>query len=435
MCAVTSYLIHFASLFFMASAMPQLPEADTLQHEEWLLTDTLDLHLAGPSYGVSFFMDGIIFLTTGKKGVSFVPLNRPVLSNRRPLFSNDPYPYPPAGISFTGDHRNCYSTRYMDTPGKFRMEKIFGMSVDSSETSGRHQLSFTGEASRYLHPAISSNDSLIVFSTDQLPTSGGLDLYVARLTSTGWSKPMNLGPSINSSGHEWYPFLDRENNLWFSSTGHSGYGGYDIYVCSFNGTQWERPRNLGSSINTSLDEIGFSIHHRGQVALFSRRSLSEGMALRTVLNETAHQQAGTEKSAARDISLILQNLADPHTNPISKVTPPPEPEPAIKPETKPEKPMTVSPDVPPDPEKVVFRVQIVSSKDANSTPSVLIEGTSYNTFEYYYKGAFRITVGEFETVQDANSFRLQCRRAGFNQAFVAAFRGEKRETDPSVFNK
>jgi hypothetical protein len=64
---------------------------------------------------------------------------------------------------------------------------------------------------------------------------------------------------------------------------------------------------------------------------------------------------------------------------------------------------------------------------------VVIEGSPYDTYEYYYKGAYRITVGEFETLQAANNFRLQCRRAGFNQAFVAVFRGEKRETDPSVF--
>jgi len=206
-------------------------------------------------------------------------------------------------------------------------------------------------------------------------------------------------------------------------------------VCNFNGKEWEPPRNLGSSINTSVDEIGFSTHPGGQVALFTRRSLSEGIAIRTSLNKTALQQAGNEESAALEISLILQNLADPHANPISKATPPPEPEPARLPDTIAEMPIEDSQEVLPDPEKLVFRVQIVSSDEANSTPSVLIDGTQHNTFEYHYKGAYRITVGEFETVQAANSFRLRCKSAGFNQAFVAAFRGEKRETDPSVFKK
>ncbi|TFH25347.1 MAG: hypothetical protein E4H10_09475 [Bacteroidia bacterium] len=429
----TSYLLHFASLFFMASPMPPSADEDTLQHEAWLVTDTLDLHLAGPSYEVSFFMDGIIFLSTGQEGIGIVPLDQALLSKRRPLFSNDPKPYSPAGIAFTSDQGTCYSTRYVEIPGEFRMEKIFGMSVDSSLTSGLHQISFTLDSCRYLHPALTSDDSVMVFSSDRLPTSGGLDLFVTRLSSTGWSLPVNLGPSINSNGHELYPFLDHLNNLWFSSSGHSGYGNYDIYVCHFNGQEWERPRKLDSAINTSMDEIGFSIHRGGQLALFTRRSLSEGMAIRTLINETAIHQAGIEESLAGDISMILQNMAESPVDPITKVTPPPETEALVKADTLLEKPIAAKQDVAPDPQKVIFRVQILSNANASSTPSVVIEGEHHSTFEYYYKGAYRITVGEFETVQAANSFRLQCRRAGFSQAFVAAFRGEKRETDPSVF--
>ena len=206
----------------MASPLPQLAIEDTIQHEEWLLTDTLDLHLTGPSYEVSFFMDGIIFLTSLHEGISIVPLDQAVLSRREPLFTNDPEPYSPAGITFTGDQGSCYTTRYMENQGEFRMEKIFVMSVDSGETSGHHQLIFTVDSCRYLHPALSSDDSVMVFSSDRLPTSGGLDLFVTRLSSTGWTLPVNLGPSINSNGHERYPFLDRGNNLWFSSTGPSG---------------------------------------------------------------------------------------------------------------------------------------------------------------------------------------------------------------------
>jgi len=84
---------------------------------------------------------------------------------------------------------------------------------------------------------------------------------------------------------------------------------------------------------------------------------------------------------------------------------------------------------------VTFRVQILSSSRANSTPSVTISGARYQTFEYFYKGAYRVTVGKFETVQEAIAFRTKCKTAGYNQAFVAAFRGNERETDPSVFRR
>ena len=93
------------------------------------------------------------------------------------------------------------------------------------------------------------------------------------------------------------------------------------------------------------------------------------------------------------------------------------------------------PESEPDPNRVVFRVQILSRSKANSNPSVTIAGTRYQTFEYFYKGAYRVTVGEFETVQEASTFRTKCKNSGFDQAFVAAFRGSERETDPSVFRK
>jgi hypothetical protein len=66
---------------------------------------------------------------------------------------------------------------------------------------------------------------------------------------------------------------------------------------------------------------------------------------------------------------------------------------------------------------------------------VLIEGVSYTTYEYFYKGSFRITVGEFDSAKEANAFKLQCLSSGFKQAFVAAFRGDQRETDPFVFKQ
>jgi hypothetical protein len=421
--AFTSYFLHFASLFILASPNLPLAEKDSIQHEEWLLTDTLDLHLAGPAYEVSFFREGIIFLSSVYEGLSMVPLDQALFSNSKPLFSNDPYPYAPAGLTFSGDQQTCFVTRHAEDPGEFRMEKIFGLSVANGETSGLHQLSFTLDSCRYLHPSLSSNDSVMVFASDRLPTSGGLDLFMTRLSSTGWSTPVNLGPTINSNGHERYPFLDQENNLWFSSTGHSGYGSYDIYVCPFDGLAWEQAQNLGPSINSSMDEMGFSIHPGGQVALFSRRSLTEGMAIRLLNKEAADYS----------IAMILQNQAEPPADPTSIVPPPSEPETKELADAPNEKAKLSDHEAVTNPQNLVFRVQILSSAKANSTPSVLIEGSTHSTFEYFYKGAYRLCVGEFETVQTANDFRLQCRRAGYNQAFVAAFRGDKRETDPSVF--
>jgi len=256
---------------------------------------------------------------------------------------------------------------------------------------------------------------------------------------------VNLGESINTNGHEWFPFLDKMNNLWFSSTGHSGYGGFDVFVCPYKEQEWGLPQNLGKVINGPQNELGFSVHPQKQVALFSRTWTSEpkGMAIMLTLNEEALDAAGIDEVSARDIALVMQGMADP----ASPASPLPQTETEVEAETEPktETETQVEPEMQPEPETesesivnadpnpVVFRVQIISSLYENSFPKVFVDGKSYSTYEYFYMGSYRITVGKFDSLQDANAFRLRCLDSGFKQAFVAAFRGDKRETDPSVY--
>ena len=113
----------------------------------------------------------------------------------------------------------------------------------------------------------------------------------------------------------------------------------------------------------------------------------------------------------------------------------PEPEPVVvKPEPEPEP----EPEPKPDPvvaDQVIFRIQFLSRSNPNSMSEVTIDGRRYLTYEYYYKGAYRITAGEFTILNEALAFRTRCKAAGYNQAFVAAFRNNERELDPSVFKR
>ena len=88
-----------------------------------------------------------------------------------------------------------------------------------------------------------------------------------------------------------------------------------------------------------------------------------------------------------------------------------------------------------DTETVFFRVQITSSSKPKANYKVTVDGKSYPTFEYLYKGAYRYTVGNFTTTREANAFKSKCRTSGFSQAFVAAFINDVRETDPAVFKR
>ena len=429
----TIYLIATYSLIPVTASDYYYSDSLGSQAEEWLLIDTLDLNLTGPCYDVGFYQDDIIFLKSGEAINYRTPIDQADPASARTLFANKQFFGSPASFSFRADHSKGYYTRSLKKEKYGTVEKIFEMSIEDQKVFDLWQLSFTADQYRYLHPAVSSNDSVMVFSSDRLPTSGGLDLFVSQNTDEGWSTPISLGKEINSSGHERFPFLDSQNNLWFSSTGHSGYGGYDIFFCPFNGQSWDHPRNLGRSLNGPDNELGICFHAEKQVALFSRTdpSGSGGMALRVSLNKASFTDSLMEEESSRTISLILQTLADPAIQSVNR----PQAEPEKELEQPPVRNENQEPALQSDPDLVTFRVQIKSSEKAESTPSVSIAGKSYTTNEYFYKGSYRITVGQFETVVEANAFRLQCKESGFEQAFVAAFRGNKRETDSSVFKQ
>ena len=110
------------------------------------------------------------------------------------------------------------------------------------------------------HPAISADGNTLVFASDMPGSFGGTDLfYSTRLSSTRpWSKPTNMGRKINTEGNELFPYWDKAGKLFFSSTGHPGFGGLDIFETSLKNMKIVGvPHNLGAPFNSSVDDFGF----------------------------------------------------------------------------------------------------------------------------------------------------------------------------------
>ena len=113
-------------------------------------------------------------------------------------------------------------------------------------------------AFNYLYPAISSDGLTLYFTSDMPGGFGGYDLWRATRKSTAddFGRPVNLTSIINTPGREVMPVLRNDSLLYFSSDGHPGIGGQDLFSARLNPNgKWSTPTNMGVPINSSYDEM------------------------------------------------------------------------------------------------------------------------------------------------------------------------------------
>lgn len=127
-------------------------------------------------------------------------------------------------------------------------------------------------------PSLSSDGELLFFASDRPGGYGGSDIWCSRKDASGeWQKPVNLGQTINTSGNERSPFLHTDSRtLYFSSSGHDGMGGLDVFYSKMDEQgRWGKPKNIGHPINTERDEVDFFVSLDGKTGYFSSNQYTE----------------------------------------------------------------------------------------------------------------------------------------------------------------
>jgi hypothetical protein len=136
--------------------------------------------------------------------------------------------------------------------------KIFEAKLNNSETKDFKELSFNDVEYSCAYPSINHDGDKIFFTSDRAGGFGGKDIYYSMYANGVWSKPKNAGKNINTAGDERYPFIHNDGTLYFSSTGHQGFGGMDIFKSTLNRSgEYLEAENLGMPINSSADDFGF----------------------------------------------------------------------------------------------------------------------------------------------------------------------------------
>ncbi|MBT6013770.1 MAG: OmpA family protein [Flavobacteriales bacterium] len=168
------------------------------------------------------------------------------------------------------------TTMYFTTC-KVEIKKSLGCGISISQRKGKlwgslNTLQIKLDSNSTIgHPAVSSDEKKIIFSANLSGGYGGKDLWIVEKINRGqWADPVNLGPAVNTSGDEMFPFLHQDGTLYFSSNGHVGMGGLDIYksILSEDGL-YVSSVNLKYPVNSSADDFGMIIERKSERGYFT----------------------------------------------------------------------------------------------------------------------------------------------------------------------
>lgn len=170
---------------------------------------------------------------------------------------------------FTKDGKTMYFTRNNFNNGKkgkssdkVIMLKIYRASLKDGKWTNVIELPFNSDSYSVAHPTLSSDEKTLYFASNMPGTLGQSDIFKVQIKDDGtFGVPQNLGPTINTPGKETFPFVSEKDELYFTSDGHLGLGGLDIFVAklSDDGT-YKNVMNIGAPGNSPKDDFAFQIN-------------------------------------------------------------------------------------------------------------------------------------------------------------------------------
>jgi len=254
----------------------------------------LDLNDEYPAFGVSQMDQGYLFSSSGpseKFGAKekSVFTEQPYLDlyvgdknekdeiiNVRPIegainskFHDGPATYDRlSGTIFVTRNNVVNGKPVRDKTGTINL-KIYAAKRDKAVWTNIEELPFNSEDFSNAHPCMSFDGQYLYFVSNRPGGYGGTDIYRSKKITAGWEKPQNLGSDINTEGNEMFPFSHPEGWLFFSSDGHAGLGGLDVFQSMESPDRWSEPENVGKPVNTHMDDFAIFYDHEKNTGYFS----------------------------------------------------------------------------------------------------------------------------------------------------------------------
>ena len=182
--------------------------------------------------------------------------------------------------SFADEGRMMYFTYSKPINGQDIGAKIYTSQRASGEWSEAQELKLFSDSSITVgHPSICATGDTLYFVSDAPGGYGGKDIYMAINNGGAWDDIRNLGPTINTSDDELFPYIRQDGRLYFSSKGHPGYGGLDLFYAIPEDTIWT-VFNMGAPFNSMGDDFGITFAGASEDGFFtSNRGQKKGYDL------------------------------------------------------------------------------------------------------------------------------------------------------------
>ncbi|MDR2057542.1 MAG: OmpA family protein [Dysgonamonadaceae bacterium] len=171
--------------------------------------------------------------------------------------------------SITPDGSQMYYTYCSEDPESPRTAEIRVSSRSGAQWGAGQKVEISKDTTQMAaHPA-AGIDGYLYFVSDKIGGYGGKDIWRVPLDQIGATLPENLGPEINTPGNEMYPYLREDSTLYFSSDGHPGMGGLDIFKARQNKNGRWKVENMKTPLNSMADDFGITFAGRKENGFFS----------------------------------------------------------------------------------------------------------------------------------------------------------------------
>jgi outer membrane protein OmpA-like peptidoglycan-associated protein len=294
-----SYFIAFLLLFnYQIAEAQQTSKAKTKEklyektgeNKNVKVRNAANINTEGDEFSPAFYKDGIVFASSrGKVGsktsastttdlyyAGFDPNLEPRRSSRFSLEMNSRRNEGAAVFSRDWEYMYFSQNNIVDgveRPGRDKVLhlKIFEARRGRIDWMNKRELPFNSDQYSCMHPSLSADGKTIYFASDMKTpeAQGGFDIYKSVLKDGMWSSAINLGPTVNTPKNDVFPFIYPSGDLYFASSGHNGFGGYDIFRINLEQTKKEGLINLGEPFNSAGDDFALILTDDGTRGYFT----------------------------------------------------------------------------------------------------------------------------------------------------------------------